>query len=233
MSEQLQSLKEFTINNPDLVTWTMTGLLVLVGMLLQKAWIKEYISGWKLKHLLRNIGADSLHNVIIHDEMDGKIFIENLILMPDRILILGVKKYKGLIFAADNIDLWTQVIGNKSYKFDNPLRQLESDALTLNSKIENSKIQEKVLFIHGAEFPKGKPENVLEIMEVSAWRNTSAHTDIPGPLLADWKKLQELVLLDDRDKELFMGDDNTAGLNLFSLLSIVMITTLWLVWRLA
>ena len=79
MSEQLQSLKEFTINNPDLVTWTMTGLLVLVGMLLQKAWIKEYISGWKLKHLLRNIGVDSLHNVIIHDEMDGKIFIENLI----------------------------------------------------------------------------------------------------------------------------------------------------------
>lgn len=232
MPEHFISLKEFTINNPSLVTWIITALLVLVGLLLQKAWIKEYIREWKLKRLLRSIGVDSLHNVTIQDEMDGKIFIENLILMQDKILILGVKKYKGLIFAADNIDLWTQVIGNKSYKFENPLRQLESDALTLKSKIENSKIEEKVLFIHGAEFPKGKPDNVVEIPDMIAWRDASAPAEISESLQADWKKLSELVLVDDHDKELFIGDDNTAGLNLFSLLSVVMFTTLWLVWRL-
>ena len=104
MSEQLISLKEFTIDNPNMVTWVITALLVLTGLLLQKTWIKEYLGEWKLNRLLRSIGVDSLHNVTILDEMDGKIFIENLILMPDRILILGVKKYKGVIFAADNID---------------------------------------------------------------------------------------------------------------------------------
>lgn len=233
MSEHIQSLKDFTINNPDLVTWTMTGLLVLTGVLLQKAWIKEYISEWKLKHLLKGIGLDSLHNVIIQDDMDEKVFIENLILMPNKILILGVKKYKGLIFAADNIDLWTQVIGNKSYKFENPLRQLESDALTLKSKIENSNIEEKVLFIHGAEFPKGKPENVVEISEVTSWLADSEQAEAPESLQNDWKTLSGLVLVDDHDKEIFMGDNNTAGLNLFSLISVVMLTTLWLVWRLA
>lgn len=232
MSEHFISLKEFTINNPDLVTWLIVVLLVLMGLLLQKAWIKEYISEWKLKHLLKSIGVDSLHNVTIQDEMDGKIFIENLILMPDKILILGVKKYKGLIFAAENIDLWTQVIGNKSYKFENPLRQLESDVLTLKSKIENSKVEEKVLFIHGAEFPKGKPGNVVEIADVISWRDASRQVEVPELLQADWKKLSELVLADDRDKELFMGDDNTKGLNLFNLISVVMLTTLWLIWRL-
>ena len=232
MSEHLLTLKDFTINNPNLVTWTITGLLVVIGLVLQKAWIKEYISEWKLKRLLRRIGVDSLHNVTIQDEMDGKIFIENLILMPDKILILGVKKYKGLIFAADNIDLWTQVIGNKSYKFENPLRQLESDVLTLNSMIENSKIEEKVLFIHGAQFPKGKPDNVVELANVNVWRDASRQAEISESLQADWKKLSELVLKDDHDKEMFMGDDNTVGLNYFSLLSFVMLTTLWLVWRL-
>lgn len=232
MSEHLLTLKDFTINNPNLVTWTITALLVLIGLVLQKAWIKEYINDWKLKRILRSIGVDSLHNVTIPDEMDGKIFIENLILMPDKILILGVKKYKGLIFAADNIDLWTQVIGNKSYKFENPLRQLESDVLTLNSMIENSKIEEKVLFIHGAQFPKGKPDNVVELANVNAWRDESCQAEISESLQADWKKLSELVLKNDQDKELFMGDDNTVGLNYMSLLSVVSITTLWLVWRL-
>jgi len=232
MSEQFIGLKEFTINNPDLVTWFVVALFVLMGLLLQKAWVKEYLSEWKLKRLLRSIGVDSLHNVTIQDEMDGKIFIENLILMPDKILILGVKKYKGLIFAADNIDLWTQVIGNKSYKFENPLRQLESDVLALNSKIENSKVEEKVLFIHGAEFPKGKPVNVIEIADVIAWRDASRQAEVPAALQADWKKLSELVLIDDRDKALFVGDDNTTGFNLFNLVSVVMLTTLWLIWRL-
>lgn len=232
MSEHFISLKEFTINNPDLVTWLIVALFVLLGLLLQKAWIKEYLSEWKLKRLLRSIGIDSLHNVTIQDEMDGKIFIENLILMPDKILILGVKKYQGLIFAADNIDLWTQVVGNKSYKFENPLRQLESDVLTLNSKIENSKVEEKVLFIHGAEFPKGKPDNVVEIADVITWRDASRQAEVPESLQADWKKLSELVLVDDRDKELFVGDDNTTGFNLFNLVSVVMLTTLWLIWRL-
>lgn len=232
MSEQLLIIKDFTINNPNLVTWTITGLLILMGLALQKVWIKEYIGKWKLKHLLKNIGIDSLHNVTIQDEMDGKIFIENLILTPTTILILGVKKYKGLIFAAENIDLWTQVVGNKSYKFDNPLRQLESDAVTLNSKIENTKVEEKVLFINGAEFPKGKPDNVVEISEVSEWRNNYTNSEIPEALQADWKKLSELVKNDDSDKDIFLGKDNTSGLNIFNLLSVVTITTLWLVWRL-
>ena len=231
MSENFHTIKNFIINNPDLVTWTITGLLVCIGLVLQKVWIREFFTQWKLKRLLRNFGKDSLHDVTMQDEMDGKIFIENLILMPDKILLLGVKKYKGLIFAAENIDLWTQVIGNKSYKFENPLHQLENDVLTLNSKIENNKIEEKVLFINGAEFPKGKPDNVVEIQDLVAWRNELALAQVPEAIMEDWKRLKDQVLLNDRDKQLFMGDDNTAGLDLFSMLSVVMLTTLWLIWR--
>lgn len=233
MPELLIIIKDFAANNPDFVTWSVAGLLFLSGLLLQKNWIKECISEWKLNYLLKNIGVESLHYITIPDGMDGKIFIENLILMPNKILLLGVKKYRGLIFAADKIDQWTQVIGNKSYKFDNPLHQLENDALTLNSKIEYSKVEGKVLFINGSEFPKGKPDNVIEISEIKGWQKGAA-SDISEALRTDWNKLSALVMRNDfvKDNGVYIDDENTSGLNVFSLLTMIVIISLWLSGRL-
>ncbi|GMR16730.1 MAG: hypothetical protein BMS9Abin31_1101 [Gammaproteobacteria bacterium] len=233
MSELFPIIKDFTINNPSFVTWTVAGLLLLLGILLQYAWVKEYLSERKLNRLLKKIGPDSVHNVTIPDGMDGRIFIENLILTPSNILLLGVKKYRGLIFAAEKIDLWTQVIGNKSYKFENPLRQLESDALALTAKIDDSKVQEIVLFINGSEFPKGKPDNVVTIADIKEWAQRNSGLDIPETLQSDWKQLLELVVSNDFEGGgVIINEDTTSGLNMFSLMSIIALTSLWLAWRL-
>ena len=234
MSELLITIKDFSLHNPNLVTWTVTGLMILLALALQKVWLKEFINEWKLNHLLKNIGLNSLHNITIPDGMDGKVFIENLILTPTKIILLGVKKYQGLIFAADKIDLWTQVINNKSYKFDNPLRQLERDVATLNSKIESSKIEEKVLFIKGSEFPKGKPENVVEITEIKQWKNNYNVSELSDALTADWNKLSELADNDElaKNKGVLIDEENTSGLNVFSLVIFITIIFFWLYWRL-
>jgi nuclease-like protein len=234
MSELFPIIINFTENNPDLVTWSVAGLMLLLGLVLQRAWIKECISEWKLNRLLKKIGPESVHNVTIPDGMDGNIFIENLILTPEKILLLGVKKYQGLIFAADKIDLWTQVIGNKSYKFENPLRQLESDALALAAKIENSKIEEKVLFINGSEFPKGKPANIVSISDIKEWGRRYATSEISDLLQADWKRLLELAAGNglEKTKDIIIDEDNISSLNIFSLLSITIVISLWLGWRL-
>ena len=231
MSELLLLINDFSVNNPGLMTWMIAGLIIILGFLLQSAWIKEYVCEWKLNHLLKNLGSESLHNVTIPDGMDGKIFIEYLILTPKNILLLGVKKYRGLIFAAEKIDLWTQVIGNKSYKFDNPLHQLENDTISLNSIIGNSKVEGKVLFVNGSEFPKGKPENVITISDVKEWPKGDV-SDIPEPLLADWKQLSGLSGKNNLDKGVLIDENNPSELNLFSLMSTVTALALWLVWRL-
>ncbi|MDH5369234.1 MAG: NERD domain-containing protein [Gammaproteobacteria bacterium] len=231
MSELLLIINDFSINNPDFLTWTIAGLIVILGLLLQSVWIKEYVCEWQLNHLLKNIGSETMHNVTIPDGMDGDIFIEYLILTPKKILLLGVKKYQGLIFAADKIDLWTQVLGNKSYKFDNPLRQLENDTVALNSIIENSKIEGKVLFINGSEFPKGKPDNVITISDVKEWDEEQS-SDIPEFLHADWKQLQKLAVNNNIDKGVLIDENNSSGLNLFSLMSMVAVLSFWLFWRL-
>ena len=222
------------INYPGLVTWLVAGLIVVFGLLLQSFWIKECICEWQLNHLLKNISSKSLHNITIPDGIDDNVFIEHLILLPKRILLLGVKKYRGLIFAADKIDLWTQVIGNKSYKFENPIRQLESDALALNTKIENTKIEEKVLFINGSEFPKGKPDNVVTVADVKEWRKNFSEEDISEALRADWEQLVDISASNDltKDKGVLIDEENSSGLNMFSLISVMTTLAVWLVWRL-
>lgn len=234
MSELLITIKDFNLHNTTLVTWAVAGVIVLMALALQKIWIKEFLSEWKLNRLLKNIGLSSLHNITIADDIDGKIFIENLILTPNKIILLGVKKYRGLIFAAETIDLWTQVIDNKSYKFDNPLRQLERDASILNSKIENSKVEEKVLFIKGSEFPKGKPENIVEIADVKQWKDGYNASELSDVLRADWETLSELADNDDlsKNKGVLLDEENTSGLNVFSLVTFTTILFFWLYWRL-
>jgi len=234
MPELLLIIKDFNTNNPNLVTWAVASLLVVFGLISQAFWIKECIAEYKLRHLLKNVGTESLHNVTIPDGIDGKIFIENLILLPSKILLLGVKKYRGLIFAAEKIDLWTQVIGNKSYKFENPLRQLESVVLALNSQIENTKIAEKVLFINGSEFPKGKPEKIITIGDLKKLTCRYTPADIPDPLRKNWQHLLDMADRHDFNKEngVLIDDEDTSGLNVFSLLTIIIILTVWLGWRL-
>ena len=220
------------LDNPSFVTWLVAGLILVLGLFLQIVWIKECIGEWKLNNLLKNIGAESLHNVSITDGMDGKIFIEHLILTPDNILLLAVKKFRGLIFAAEKIDLWTQVVGNKSYKFENPLHQLENDVIVLNAKIENTKVVGKVLFINGSDFPKGKPEDVITISDIKDWTKEYANSEIPEALLSDWNQLTALAVSNDLDKGILINDDKSSGLNLFSLVMIIVFISLWLVWRL-
>ena len=232
MPELLTIINTFSTNNPVFITWVVTTLIIILGILLQKKWLKEVASEWKLNHLLKNISRKSLHNVIVSDGMDEKIFIEHLILTPKNILLFGVKKFKGLIFAADKIDLWTQVVGNKSYKFDNPLHQLERDALALNSKLENTKIIEKVLFINGSEFPKGKPDNIVSISDLRQWKQEYYNLAFSEEMLADWEVLSELAINNTLEKEVLIHEENASGFSVASLMMMIVFITLWLSLRL-
>ena len=232
MSELFIIIKDFIQQNPAFVTWITTGLILAVGLLLQAAWIREFIGEWKLNSLLRNAGEKSLHNISIADDLNEKIFIEHLILTANGILLLGVRRFRGLIFAAEKIDLWTQVVGKKSYKVENPLHQLEGDTIVLSSMIENTKVTGKVLFINGSEFPKGKPKDVITVSELKDLSQESANSEISELLLADWEQLSASVESSNSDKHILADSNKLSGINIYSLTMIIILVTLWLFWRL-
>ncbi len=230
MSELVSSIKKIMHQYPDIVTWSVAAVIVLLAILLHYKWLKEWYCEWRLNRTLKNAGVAALHNVAIPDGMEGNIFIEHLILTAENIYLLAVKKYRGLIFAAEKIDLWTQVIGNKSYKFDNPLHQLDNDVPALNVLCKQTKIQPRVLFIHGSEFPKGKPEHIVSEAEVKQWG--SDNTSVSSALQQDWDRLVSLA----QKSDLLQGkgdviDAHSSG-RWLSLLVFVLLLFFWLGWRL-
>lgn len=201
MSDLLFFLKTIDESHPDLITWSGLALLILLALFLHRNELKEAFAEWKLNKLIKNIGKESLHNIVIPDEVDGNIFIENLILMPTEIIVLSVKRYRGLIFAAEKIDIWTQVIGNKSYKFENPLHHIEANIIAVKNLVENVEMGKKVLFLQGSEFPKGKPDNVVSIDDIKKWKREELKEKVPAALQHDWASLSELAVADEISTE--------------------------------
>jgi len=234
MLEKLLIANQYIVEYPNVITLGGVILLVFLFLFLWRAKIKEAINEYKLKQLLKNIGVDARHNIVIADGIDETIFIEHLILMPDEIFILGVKKFRGLIFAAEKIELWTQVVVNKSYKFENPLLQLESSVVTLNSKTKESKIGKKVLFISGSTFPKGKPDNIVSIEKVKTWRRSLIQENVPDSLQKDWETLLALEIKDDfvAESPLLAREGRWLGRNMFSIVSLFLLIGGWLFLRL-
>ncbi len=232
MTELLAKLENFISQNPDIVTWSVAGCIILFTLLMHRKWFKDVRAERKLNNSLKKAGIESLHNVSIPDGMEGNIFIEHLILTAQGIYLVVVKRFRGVIFAAEKIDLWTQVVGNKSYKFENPLHQLEEDIPLLNALCKYSKVEPRVLFIPGSEFPKGKPEHIISVDELKRWRSEKS-TEPATSLLEDWNRLKSLAqkseLIDDTG---MMLDEDKSSAHVFSLLLMGILLASWLGWRL-
>ncbi len=129
---------------------------------------------WRIQRNLDRIGSEQIRHLICPDGLDGHFDIDRLALLHDRIVIVSYKPYDGNIFAAERISEWTQVVGKKSFKFENPLFELENQLASLRLQVGNVPLEARLFFNYSAIFPKGRPENVL------------LPGDIPGYLLGEY-----------------------------------------------
>ena len=87
--------------------------------------------------------------------------IDRLALTRDSIILINYKRYAGRIYCAERIAEWTQVVGQKSFKFENPLFELENQMTSLRLVTGNVAVHGYLFFNHGATFPKGHPPTIL------------------------------------------------------------------------
>ncbi len=174
------------------------GLLVLllltavVGVLFFSK-IKRSYADWRLSQTVRKLGHDVMQNIILSDGMDGTVYIDNLVLMPDGIMVVSVGRYQGAVFASENIDIWTQVVGQRSYKFSNPLLKLEQDIAAVRAHVPKINTTGILVFSTDVDFPKGKPDNVISVDEVKE-RFAGAHDkQIKSELLDAWKEIKNRI----------------------------------------
>jgi uncharacterized protein YjiS (DUF1127 family) len=164
---------------------------VLGGIVLLIVTFREPLFNWReerrLKRAVRRLGARALRDIRLSDGTGGEVTIDYLLLAQDGLLVVGVKRYSGVIFGGPQTDQWTQVINRCSYKFPNPDDYLQRQVEAVRLLAPGTEITGIHLFTHGARFPKGKPDNVLLSREVR--RKPPRLRRIPRPLRQAWEQI--------------------------------------------
>lgn len=190
MMEEVGSLFGSLQFNHPVVVGVIPGILLILALLLAWRPLVRIRAYFNLQKVIRSLGVDCLRDVYLPGGLDDHIYVEYLVLTPQGLLLLHVKPYYGTIFAAEQIELWTQVIGHHSFKFSNPLYQLHTTLGELRGAIPKVVIEGRVLFTSGSQFPKGKPEMVYLLEELRALGQQKHDKNIPEALLSIWRGIQ-------------------------------------------
>jgi hypothetical protein len=184
------SIQEFITSEQQLVIGLLSlATLVLIASLLPvplRAW-------WERRHIRRavkGIGAGVMRDVNLPDGMGGVINIDFLVLAADAIRVISVKRYDGMIFGSANIDEWTQTVNSRSYRFPNPDVYLAQQLSAVRSIAGKVPVEGLHLFSDSATFPWDKPDNVLQVKDLTGKDMPRPRLkDIPADLNSAWEQL--------------------------------------------
>ncbi|MDX1434986.1 MAG: nuclease-related domain-containing protein [Gammaproteobacteria bacterium] len=162
-------------------------LLVLIGF-----WLRHFLEKYRIKRAIRRLGEDVISNVVIADGVEGHVFIEHVVLTPAHMLVVSVRRYPGAIFAANNMDMWAQVTDGGSFKFPNPLHEIQSAILAVKGHLPGIDVKGVIVFDRDSTFPKGKPDGVLHVSEIPKRKRGEAPPALSDEVRQAWSKLQAL-----------------------------------------
>ena len=184
------SIQEFITNEQQLVV----GLLGLATLILVAYLLPVPLRVWREKRRIRRavkgIGARVMRDVNLPDGMGGMINIDFLVLADDAIRVIDVKRYDGMIFGSANTDEWTQTVNSRSYRFPNPDVYLAQQLSAVRSIVGKLPVEGLHLFSDSATFPWDKPDNVLQVKDLTSMnRSRPRLKDIPADLNSAWEQL--------------------------------------------
>ena len=188
---------------PDWLTESLTtdqqlmiGILVLATVVVLAFLLRIPLHSWQEKRQIsravKQLGARVTRNVTLPDGMGGEINIDYLVLTTEAILVVGVKRYDGMIFGSANTDEWTQTVNTRSYRFPNPDIYLSQQLGAVRNIAPKTPVRGLHLFTDSAMFPWDKPDNVLQVKDLLS-RNIEhpGLKGIPADLGTAWKKLSK------------------------------------------
>jgi hypothetical protein len=167
----------------------MILVVVLILMYLFRDPLNYWREGRRIAWSAKRLGARMLHDISLPDGMGGDINLDFLVLAPDAILVIGVKRYDGLIFGSPRTDEWTQVINSRSYKFPNPDTHLKQQISAVRILLPKIPVRGLHLFTDNAVFPKDKPANVLQAKDLHRLTRRPGMKEIPAELRTAWERL--------------------------------------------
>lgn len=152
--------------------------------------------GWlniKTRFCLGNLGQEQLSGILCPDGMDSEFTIDRLLLRHDGITLLITKQYPGRIFCADHIDDWTQMLAGKSYRFQNPLFELDYQVKSVADCIPGVAVDGFLFFDYQSEFPKGHPQRVIHPGHIPESLVKNNQLQVEAPVIQAWEKLKSMA----------------------------------------
>lgn len=185
----------FQNNDPALLISTLfAGLIIIVGLGYLFYRFNKPTDEKLIENTIREIADECMKDVIISDGMYGYYFVDYLMLLSGKIIVLGVEHYEGYIFGGENIDEWAQVVNQKSYKFKNPLRSYVACAQNINDLFKGADVEARIIFTSAGNFPKGVPKGVYQMQDFKAELNDIKHSNITSADIVEiWQKLKKTV----------------------------------------
>lgn len=124
--------------------------------------------GWRGETLLKSFLLDlptnqykTFHNVILATP-DGSTQIDHVIISIYGVFVIETKNMKGWIFGTKDQSRWTQIIFQKKFRFQNPLRQNYKHTLSLAKALDilDDYVFSVVAFVGDSSFKTAMPPNV-------------------------------------------------------------------------
>ncbi len=175
-------------------TYAIASVLILLVIIvfLNRRKIWHIWLNFKTRYCLNRLGFKQKTNFQWPDGLGHHFTVDRLILRHDGISLIVYKKYPGKIFCADNIDDWTQMLGKQSYRFKNPLGDLDCQINAISACIPDVPVDGFLFFDHLAEFPKGHPERVIYLNKIPDELRTDKKQGVEPSVMSAWKQLQSI-----------------------------------------
>lgn len=175
----------------------LVGLLALAALVTLSYLLRKPLHYWRetrqITRAAKRMGARLLHDITLPDGMGGKIRIDYLALSTDAIVVIGVKRYDGMIFGSAQTNEWTQTLNSRSYKFSNPDTYLAQQVIAVRGIIPKTPVRGLHLFTDSAAFPWDKPPNVLQSKDLRSGGARPRLKDIPKELRTAWTHLRQSI----------------------------------------
>ncbi|NOQ90766.1 MAG: hypothetical protein GQ549_07450 [Gammaproteobacteria bacterium] len=174
----------------------LAALVLFISMMIFfvfKRKIQQVWKNYRTRSLLNRLANKQYKQWRCPDGLGYHFIIDRVLLRPDGISLLVYNKFPGKIFCAENIDEWTQMLGQKSYRFKNPLHDLDCKIKAVKACVPDVDVDGFLFFDQQTEFPKGYPDRVIFKGNMPEML-TRSKTKVQKPVLAAWQKLGQLAV---------------------------------------
>lgn len=146
----------------------------------------------KTRYRISRLGLKQISDFQCPDGLGDYFTINRLVMRHDGISLLVFKQYPGTIFCAEDIDEWTQMLSGRSYRFKNPLVELDYQVKAVSACVPDVPVNGFLLFDHRARFPKGHPDRVIQLDKIPEALKRDAQHKVMASVESAWETLSTL-----------------------------------------